>query len=158
MKERLAELILSKGLTSSKFAELLEVQPSSISHILSGRNNPSYDFILKILKIFTDVDPDWLLLGEGAMYRVLNSAYEAEFKAKTVAIDEDRFSHDDVPISMELDDSLQPTVGLEQGDPYLADRVESDNAVMVTSVKSNKKIERIVVFYSDKSFSEYTPE
>lgn len=69
MKNRIAELIKAKGFTSGKFAELMEVQPSGISHILSGRNNPGYDFIERLLIRFPDISPDWLLLGHGDMYR-----------------------------------------------------------------------------------------
>ncbi len=55
-------------LSPSKFADLIGVQRSSISHVLSGRNNPSYDFLQKTLKSFPGLKADWLLLGEGSMY------------------------------------------------------------------------------------------
>ena len=69
MKERLQELLKKRGYTSLKFAEIMEVQPSSISHILSGRNKPSFDFIEKLLERFPEISPDWLILGRGGMYR-----------------------------------------------------------------------------------------
>ena len=53
-------------LTASLFADKIGVQRSSISHILSGRNKPSLDFILKITGIFKDVDIHWLLHGTGS--------------------------------------------------------------------------------------------
>ncbi len=62
-------LLASEGLSASKFAETVGVQASGISHILSGRNKPGYDLIVKILGNFPDISPDWLLLGEGSMYR-----------------------------------------------------------------------------------------
>ena len=48
------------------FADKIGVQRSSISHILSGRNKPSLDFILKVTNEFTDVDIYWLLNGKGS--------------------------------------------------------------------------------------------
>lgn len=63
MKERLRQLMNDKGLNSSELAELLHVQPSAISHILSGRNNPRYDFIVTLLTVFPDIDSRWLLTG-----------------------------------------------------------------------------------------------
>lgn len=69
MKERIEILMRAEGLTSVKFAEILSVQPSNISHILSGRNNPSYDFILKLIERFPDVNTEWLLTGKGAIYK-----------------------------------------------------------------------------------------
>jgi transcriptional regulator with XRE-family HTH domain len=52
-------------LTASLFADKIGVQRSSISHILSGRNKPSLDFILKVTSVFSDVDMYWLLNGKG---------------------------------------------------------------------------------------------
>lgn len=52
-------------LSASLFADKIGVQRSSISHILSGRNKPSLDFILKITNEFKDVDIHWLLNGKG---------------------------------------------------------------------------------------------
>ncbi len=69
MREKLLNLMKEENLTSSRLAELLGIQPSGISHILKGRNNPSLDFIQKILRRFPQVNPDWLILGEGEMYR-----------------------------------------------------------------------------------------
>jgi|GEM_PF-1851545 len=69
MKDRLIEFMKIEGFTSVKFAEIMEVQPSSISHILSGRNNPNFDFISKFLKRFPDINPDWIINGEGAIYK-----------------------------------------------------------------------------------------
>jgi transcriptional regulator with XRE-family HTH domain len=53
-------------LSASLFADKIGVQRSSISHILSGRNKPSLDFILKITSEFNDVDIHWLLHGNGS--------------------------------------------------------------------------------------------
>ena len=58
-------------LTASLFADKIGVQRSSISHILSGRNKPSLDFILKITSEFKDVDIHWLLHGNGSFPKVL---------------------------------------------------------------------------------------
>ena len=59
--ERLNEIMTYYGLSASAFAELIRVQRSSISHVLSGRNKPSLDFILKLNKAFPDINLYWLL-------------------------------------------------------------------------------------------------
>ncbi|MFR9523690.1 MAG: helix-turn-helix transcriptional regulator [Rikenellaceae bacterium] len=69
MKEKIVNLMKSEGLTSSRLAELLEIQPSRISHIVSGRNNPGFDLLQKILRRFPQINPDWLLLDSPTMYR-----------------------------------------------------------------------------------------
>ena len=55
------------NLTSSKLAEIIGIQRSGLSHILSGRNNPSYDFIVKLLENFPMINANWLLIGHGNM-------------------------------------------------------------------------------------------
>ena len=62
---RLKKILNYHQLTASLFADKIGVQRSSISHILSGRNKPSLDFILKVTNTFTDVDIYWLLNGKG---------------------------------------------------------------------------------------------
>lgn len=69
MKNRLEEFLKLEGLTSVKFAEIMQIQPSSVSHILSGRNNPNFDFVSRMLQRFEDLNPDWLINGIGEVYR-----------------------------------------------------------------------------------------
>lgn len=64
--KRLQKVIDYYGESASSFAEKIGVQRSSISHILSGRNKPSLDFILKILASFPEVDLYWLFNGKGS--------------------------------------------------------------------------------------------
>ena len=63
--KRLQSVIDYYGETASSFAEKIGVQRSSISHILSGRNKPSLEFVLKILSSFPEVELYWLLNGKG---------------------------------------------------------------------------------------------
>jgi transcriptional regulator with XRE-family HTH domain len=71
MEESIVErvLILMKEfeLTASEFADKIDVQRSSMSHLVSGRNKPSLDFIQKILNNFLDINPTWLIMGTGPM-------------------------------------------------------------------------------------------
>ncbi len=63
--KRLQKVIDYYGETASSFAEKIGVQRSSISHILSGRNKPSLEFVLKIFAAFPEVELYWLLNGKG---------------------------------------------------------------------------------------------
>lgn len=69
MVDRIKELIEIKGLTPAAFANLIEINRSGLTHIFSGRNQPSLDLIRKILLQFPDISTDWLMFGEGEMYR-----------------------------------------------------------------------------------------
>lgn len=65
MKSRIRKIINEKNLTNSEFSEQTGIPKSGLSHILSGRNKVSLDYVLKILKAFPEIDTDWLLTGEG---------------------------------------------------------------------------------------------
>lgn len=67
IQERILFLMKARGMNPTQFADEIGVQRSSISHILSGRNNPSLDIITKILNRFSDVDSNWLVLGKGSL-------------------------------------------------------------------------------------------
>ncbi len=76
MKDRIAQFMKTEGLTAMKFAEIMEVRPSNVSHIISGRSNPGFEFIARFMQRFPEVSPDWLINGIGEMYRsegLLNS-------------------------------------------------------------------------------------
>lgn len=67
MKEQLIKIMTHFTISSTRFADEIGVQRSSVSHILSGRNKPSYDFITKILEKYPSINPLWLLTGKGTM-------------------------------------------------------------------------------------------
>lgn len=76
MREKLLDLMKSEGLKPSQLADLLEINPAGISHILAGRNKPSFELLQKILRRFPRISPDWLLLDSGSMYR--NNGFAAD--------------------------------------------------------------------------------
>lgn len=64
IKDRLAHIIRAKNLTATQFAEMMQIQPSNVSHILNGRNKPSLDFLIKLKDIFPEYNFDWIILGK----------------------------------------------------------------------------------------------
>ena len=68
MVDRINLLLKAKNITARQFAEEIGIQPSGISHILSGRNNPSLDFVLKVMKRWPEINISWLMFGKGEMY------------------------------------------------------------------------------------------
>jgi len=67
MKDRIAHIIRAKNMTAGEFAARLGVQPSNVSHLLSGRNNPSLDFVKKLKETFPEYNLDWIIMGVGPM-------------------------------------------------------------------------------------------
>ena len=68
MKDRLIKFMKTEGVSAAKLAETIQVQPSTISHIMAGRNNPRYDFLAAVMRHYPKLSARWLMLGEGEMY------------------------------------------------------------------------------------------
>ncbi len=76
MIDRIQLLLKTMNLSPSQFADEIQVQRSSISHILSGRNKPSLDFVLKILSTYSEINSDWLMFGKDKMMKEIKSEKE----------------------------------------------------------------------------------
>jgi len=68
MINRINLILRAKNITAKQFAEEIGIQPSGMSHIMSGRNNPSLEFVSKVIRRYPEIDANWLLLGKGEMY------------------------------------------------------------------------------------------
>jgi transcriptional regulator with XRE-family HTH domain len=68
MVERLTHILKTYQISASKLADMMGVQRSGVSHILSGRNKPSFDFLQRLLEHFPEVDANWLLTGKGKAF------------------------------------------------------------------------------------------
>ena len=89
MQERLNQIIEQRGLTATKFAALIGVNASTISHILAGRNKPGFDIINNIAKTFPDIDLGWLITGNGSMYTSSSKKENNHFSEEPTLFDLD---------------------------------------------------------------------
>ena len=148
MKEKLQQLMKSEGLTSSRMAEILGIQPSGISHILAGRNKPGFDLLQKILRRFPRVNPDWLLLDSDKMYR----DSEPEQSAPAVAVE-----------SSISDGLFGPTRNTPLNPPHQepASTTSENPAPPATTpfsgTRTDVAVRRIVILYDDLTFESFTP-
>lgn len=69
MNSRLLKFLNAENITQAQFADSIGVARASISHIISGRNKPGYDFICAMLEKYPQLNPEWLILGKGRMYK-----------------------------------------------------------------------------------------
>ena len=69
MNNRLKQFLAAENITQSQFADKIEVVRASVSHVLSGRNNPSYEFIKAIIANYPTLNIEWLMFGKGKMYK-----------------------------------------------------------------------------------------
>ena len=150
MREKLLKLMRSEKLSSSRLAEMLEIQPSSISHILSGRNKPSFDFLVKILRRFPTLNPDWLLLDAEQMYR---SSDNLEQRLGNTSQKESQPQHSATTNMDQLSSGRE--VSTEQPKENSTNRPMQNIGSLPVQAKPNADIERVIVLYSDKSFEAF---
>ncbi len=151
MLERIKKFIDAQNLSSSAFANEIGVQRSSVSHVLSGRNKPSLDFVIKIKERYPDVNLDWLLSGKGGMISA---------KGKK---DTENFQSEKVVFKNEVDESDQQSFEFDKLNQVkesinLADKqTVRDEAPVYYGNLKEKKIKKIILLYQDNSFEEFDP-
>lgn len=140
MRDRIIEFLRKENKSSAQFAEEIGVQPSGISHILSGRNNPSLDFVTRMLEKYHFISSDWLLFGKGPMYKekTLSELFNGEQSASPV---QQPVAGEQVKVKVDKMDHIQVQVAGKS-------EVLSSDALI---------IKKIVWFYSDNTFEEYLP-
>lgn len=146
MKERILEFLNSQNKTSSQFAEEIGVEPSGISHIISGRNKPSLDFVLKMLSRYPFISSDWLLFGRGNMFN-----QPAEPTLFETGKNENKSEVTDIP-----DTVLKPLSNLSRDIKSTDhDSIKKPEDSLQSSSKSG--LIRIIWFFEDGSFTEFCP-
>lgn len=146
MKDRILAFLQNENKSYAQFAEEIGVQPSGISHILSGRNNPSLDFVTKMLHKYSSLSSEWLLFGKGPMYKLVSQP---------------------TLFDMEMENKGSQAGGIENAtvdwsDGHVAPEgpeLASEETVLSEDQPGDlhKRLIRVIFFYSDKTFTEYRP-
>ena len=138
--KRLQQVLDYYELTASAFADSLDVQRSSISHLLSERNKPSLDFILKVVDTYPEIDMYWITKGEGIFPPV-----QVEKETHKTS---DKQTHKVYQTSLFDDESIgNKTVSFNEKTV-----VANDKLSVTSTVENTKKIKKIIFFYSNNSF------
>jgi len=171
MKDRINQFLAHESISPAEFADKIGVQRSSVSHVLNGRNYPSAAFIQKMLSSYKALNPRWLLLGEGTMFEV-KSGQAQEPPLLQFSDEKGTLKAQIPPIS-----EVIPTVVTQLSQPQIDKPLSTENKIdsplkTVSPVQtvppqnvseillpelSEKEVERIVLFYKDKTFTAYTP-
>lgn len=136
--------------TPVRFAEQIGVQRSSISHILSGRNKPSYDFLLKIAGKYPEIDLNWLISGKGEMLKTI--------EPKPQNIQEAPLQHDLFSPPKSKEKVANNEVKSEEPPMYTNVNIKQEGAQTNQGYICKPIIEGIFVVYSDGSFKNYRPK
>jgi transcriptional regulator with XRE-family HTH domain len=182
--ERVLYLMEVYSLTPAEFAERVDVQRSSISHLMSRRNKPSLDFIQKVLNHFPEINPNWLVMGIGPMkqldlFDALGQPAEAPALPNKITpsiTDVTEVKSNDniivnemvkVPVEIPAPSNIvepieklgiQPTVNVVTKDQ--TPKVESSPTPMeafIPMADTEKKIIKVMFFYSDNTFDSFKP-
>jgi len=151
--KRIIALVELLGLTPAEFADKIGVQRSGISHITSGRNKPSLDFLESTLKNFPDLNAEWLILGKG---RPLKSQNEQNFTPKIESEREKPASGEASALLFPLDEFIEPS---EEEKPaatgIYTEKIAPIEQKIPAEEQLEKEILKIVIFYNDGSFEKY---
>lgn len=163
IEARLKQFLTMEELSPAAFADMLGIQRSGISHLLSGRNNPSYDFITKMLVRFPELSADWLIMGKGKPYKDVSSSAQKEetvsetrteapqsdftMERQSALFDDHLFGNE------QLDTNGKPSQPLENA---ILDDMPDDDMPISEPKKPNtgRHITRITIFYSDGTYEE----
>jgi len=147
MKERLINMIEHYSLTSAGFADKIGVQRSSISHIISGRNKPSYDFIVKILENFTEINIEWLLTGKGRMLK----SYAALKKEES---SHDLFSQNLIKEDLQHNIPVKEEVRDEDRTEYKSETTNSidEKGIINKGFTNVNSVKNVIFIYEDNTF------
>ena len=143
MKERILEFLKKENKSSAQLAEEIRVQPSGISHILSGRNKPSLDFVMKMLTRYPTLSVDWLLFGKGQMFKekVIFDLFNSSSSVDTIESDK-------VPEKQIISGQKTQDILFEK-EPDIQERKRLNIQF--------SKAKRIICFFDNNTFTEYFP-
>lgn len=74
MNRRFQTILDLENLSPAQLADRLGVQRSGISHILSGRNKPSFELLQRVVQSFPEISAEWLITGNGKPLKEQNQA------------------------------------------------------------------------------------
>ena len=141
LTNRIKKVAQEYGLTSTAFADQVEVPRPVISHIFSGRNRASLEVMQKVGIAFPEVDLEWLLYGKGQMLKKV---------AKEVPPKEDNVDA--------ASEKLLPEIKEERlGAGLVSEPPKPDKTGKLPEVNSKREVRKIVYFYEDNSFEEFWP-
>ena len=156
MLDRIKRFIETQNMTASGFANVIGVQRSSVSHILSGRNKPSLDFVLKLKEHYPDLNLDWLLFGTGPI--LMSKNYEKENRHVQNEIEFDKSVMKKNPESSKKPYTVgDQKVEKNQTPIEVLPNSNDDKMTEYEVVNSKKDLKKVILLYQDGSFEEFNP-
>lgn len=152
MINRINLILRAKNITARQFAEEIGIQPSGMSHILGGRNNPSLDFAVKVLRRYPEIDANWLLLGKGAMYGGGRQSADSNVDKADVIPQQLELGVEEPTRMPEVEDYQATYVAVPPKEVERQEVVEDDELL-----DEEPQVVRMMVIYSDNTYEVLTP-
>jgi len=157
--KRIENILEYYGLSASAFADALGVQRSGLSHLMSGRNKPSLDLIMKISEAYPEVDLYWLLNGKGSFPPTEIQGNAQDHQEIIIPPAEPvpdalpaKSTEENVPVpAPDLFSEPEPEVQTKPNEEIVPTAVGS------VKIESSSPIEQVLIFYKDGTFKAYTP-
>lgn len=148
MNTRLKQFLAAENITQAQFADTINVVRASVSHVLSGRNNPSFDFIRAMMQHYPDLNIDWLMFGKGRMYKE-NHAPEIKAAAEDILFPPETIEE------VQTEDSCQNSQHFYEDLTNITASNELNTLNNATQTSINqRKVSKIIVLFDDGTFQE----
>ncbi|MGX9985625.1 helix-turn-helix transcriptional regulator [Soonwooa purpurea] len=163
INERISVIMEHYNISPSEFAEKVDVQRSSISHITSGRNKPSLEFITKVKNSFPDIEWDWLINNNGPMIKPKIEIIEEKVEVKKLPlpdlfsiIEDESFGRNNLIPEKEQKTNASETnkMSSDKEEKKIIDSQPLENFPMVHE-NSSKKVKRVILFFEDGTFEAF---
>lgn len=145
MNTRLKQFLAAENISQAQFADTINVVRASVSHVLAGRNNPSYDFIRSIMDNYPALNIEWLILGKGKMYK--------EREAGLLFEEPEQEAMPEMPESSLPETEIPLQVLGTQTNITSTTEMNAINNIIQTPVKQ-RKVSKIIVLFDDGSYQE----
>lgn len=150
MNTRLQQFLNAENISQAQLADTLEVARAGVSHILAGRNKPSYDFITSLMLRFPKLNIEWLMFGKGKMYKDLPSTPIR--KESNLLFDEVELQDDEPEASAQ--EAVIPDVTVSEAANIVSLTDIKNSAQHVQSVVKQRNVKKILILFDDGSYQE----
>lgn len=153
--KRLENIFNYYGVSASSFADKIGVQRSSLSHLLSGRNKPSLDFVLKVIEVFPEVDLYWILNGQGTFPKTEIQEEKKMESPSPLSQPVQKWNSASDDLFSASENTEEPKNGVNEIFEEKKSNTQVLEETLINSINTSS-IDAIVIFYADGTFMRYT--
>jgi transcriptional regulator with XRE-family HTH domain len=162
VKEKIEKIIKAENLNFAQFAAQINIQGSTLSHILNGRNKPSLDVLKSILNRYRNISSDWLILDVGTMYRSEKQSQEPtlfdnieQTVSPTMPLEAIEAPKSNPPIYTNQEKVVPELISQPVLTPGPSPSNTPQSTFVVSENAPSKSVRKIIIYYTDNTFQEF---